>query len=42
MDRMLASKWFFYIAVMLAVAYLFMNSTASGNALKALIADWWR
>ncbi len=42
MDRMLASKWFFYIAVALAVAYLFMNSTAPGNALKALITDWWR
>ncbi len=39
---MLASKWFFYIAVALAAAYLFMHSKALGNALKTLIAEWWR
>jgi len=42
MDRMLASKWFFYVAIALAVAYLFVHSTALGNAWKTLIADWWR
>ncbi len=42
MDRILASKWFFYVAIGLAVAYLWVYFEWLRNACRTLIADWWR
>ncbi len=41
MDLIIA-KWTFYVAIALAVAFLFLNSTALGSAVKTFIANWWR
>ena len=41
MDRMV-SRLVVYVAIGLAVAYLWMHSNSIRNEANSLITDWWR
>jgi len=41
MDRII-SKWLVYVAIGLAVAYVWVHFESLHNACRTLIADWWR
>ena len=42
MDRILSSKWLFYIVIGLAVAYLWVHFESLRSAYRTLSADFWR
>ena len=41
MDRIIA-KWIWYVAIALAVAYLWMHFQSIQNECRTLLADWWQ
>lgn len=41
-DRILSSKWLFYIVIGLAVAYLWVHFESLRSAYRTLSADFWR
>ena len=42
MDRIFASKWFFYAVIGCGAGYLWVNPEWVNNALRTLSIDWWR
>ena len=42
MDRMLASKWLLFVAIVLAAVYVWANFWWFSNAVRVLVSDWWR
>jgi hypothetical protein len=42
MDRILASKLLVYLAIGLAVLYVWKNFYWLSNASRVLVSDWWR
>jgi hypothetical protein len=40
MDRII-SKWLVYVAIGLAVAYLWVHSESIASECRTLVANWW-
>ncbi len=41
MDRLLSSKWFFYVVIGLGVAYLWVHVEWLRNTCRMLLVNWW-